>query len=979
MDELQATFSEGRLFIWGISSDKEEMFVPKERIEKLCKELFSLEKPDRRIIKIEMPAIENKIIAPPSMMLFYEQFEIKNPKIKIFSVNAVEVDSSLLINNFLQQEKKQGILFGDSYEFFRLLLSFAFSLVVRQRFVPFYKNKCLFISNYDNSDDFEALNELIKKAPLIIKLKVSDSIEELIKETIEHFINIIISSSLEQTNINIINETDSDKWLNGLLGKKDIKVSNNIEEGLKQWLIVKRVNQDLEYNTLFKLEEPLDKKAWPLSFNLQSKKDPSLIYRLDEVWSNRNRVNLPNAKIHLLQELGAAAKVSKIIEKALFKPNPYKADLTDEEVIEFISKDSFLLKDSGFSIQIPKIVPAKINESKVRIKFKAADKFKIGGTGMLGDQLFDFDYSVALGEVELSEEEFYELSKSKEKLVNVKGKWVEVNNIEIKKIIDFLNNREKMSLAETITLNSSNELGLEIDDVIVPKEFKAHMAGLFDFKSIEDVKVPENFVGTLREYQKEGLNWMTFLRKIGFGGILADDMGLGKTIQAIAYLLLLNDEKNIQKKDRVPSLVICPTSVIGNWEREVQIFSPTLKVNVYHGSSRLNKKEFINKIKEYDIVISSYSTVRVDEELFHGIEWETLFLDEAQNIKNPMTKQAISISKIKSKCRFSLTGTPVENRISELWSIMNFVNPGFLSNWNKFKKNFAEPIELDGNKQKQELLKKIINPFILRRLKTDKKIINDLPNKTEIKEYCTLTKEQASIYQAIVDDSLRKIKNEEKNRRALIMATLIKLKQVCNHPSNYLKDSANLQDRSGKVKRLRELIEIILENKEKCLIFTQYKEMGELLKTDLENYFDTPVCFLHGEQSRKKREELIGCFQSDDETSPKIFILSLKAGGTGINLTKANHVIHFDRWWNPAVENQATDRAFRIGQRKDVFVYKFITGGTIEEKIDEMIERKLSLSVSLLSKGEMAITEFDNNQLKELLSLRIKSFEEPQS
>ena len=533
-----------------------------------------------------------------------------------------------------------------------------------------------------------------------------------------------------------------------------------------------------------------------------------------------------------------------------------------------------------------------------------------------------------------------------------------------------------MSLTDTIAINSSNELGLEIEDIIVPEKFRANIDGLFDFKQIQKINVPERFIGTLREYQKDGLAWMTFLRRLGFGGVLADDMGLGKTIQAIAYFLILNEEKDISGGNKLPSLIICPTSVIGNWQREIQKFSPSLKVNIYHGSSRLNKKEFANKINEYHLVISSYSIARIEEELFQSLEWDTVILDEAQNIKNPLTKQAMSISKIKSKNRFSLTGTPVENRLSELWSIMNFVNPGFLSKWDKFKKNFAEPIELYDNKQKQELLKKIINPFILRRLKTDKKIINDLPNKTEIKEYCALTQEQASLYQAIVDDLLEKIKNNDKNRRALIMATLIKLKQICNHPSNYLKDSKNLQDRSGKIKRLRELIEIILENKEKCLIFTQYKEMGELLKIDLENYFDSPVCFLHGEQSRKKREEIIDFFQSEDENSPKIFILSLKAGGTGINLTKANHVIHFDRWWNPAVENQATDRAFRIGQKKNVFVYKFITTGTIEEKIDEMIERKLSLSESLLSKGEMAITEFDNNQLKELLSLRTKCFED---
>ena len=300
-----------------------------------------------------------------------------------------------------------------------------------------------------------------------------------------------------------------------------------------------------------------------------------------------------------------------------------------------------------------------------------------------------------------------------------------------------------------------------------------------------------------------------------------------------------------------------------------------------------------------------------------------------------------------------------------------------MSNWSNFKKNFAEDIELQNDANKINILKKIIGPFIIRRLKTDKQIIRDLPTKSEIKDYCNLTKEQASLYQAIVDNSLKAIKDKNENRRALILAALTKMKQVCNHPSNFLKDgSSGLSDRSGKVIRLRELINVFLRNNEKCLIFTQYREMGEMLKNDLEGYFDTPVCFLHGQQSRKQREQIIDSFQSESNSSPKIFVLSLKAGGLGINLTKANHVIHFDRWWNPAVENQATDRAYRIGQRKDVFVYKFITSGTVEEKIDEMIDRKLYLSNSLLSTGEIAVTELDDEQLRELFTLRKNYLEE---
>ncbi|MEK6864553.1 MAG: DEAD/DEAH box helicase [Nanoarchaeota archaeon] len=969
MDELQATFVEGKLFIWGVSSNTEEVFTPIDRIEKAYSELFAAKETSKASGLIEIPALENTPVMPASMKLFYNQFNIKKTTPKAFQIEGINADSFSLLHNLLNQEKKHGILLGDSYEFLGMCLKFAFSLVSRQRFVPFCRNRqSCFIPNLDNPEDYSAFMELVKKAPLSAKPRLSDDTEETVKNCLEYLVNAIISFSIEKANLNLRNETETDKWLNGLLGKK-VSVASPIQEGLTEWLITRKVNRDLDYNMLFKLEEPADEgNIWLLTFNVQSKNDPSLIIGLNEIWQGNNKIPVKNIKTHLLMDLGTAAKVSKTVESALYKPNPYKVHISSSEAIDFISLDSFLLKDMGYVVQVPKIAAARTSNFKVKLRFKDSSRFKLAGVGLLGETLFDFDYTVAVGDIDLSREEFYELSRRKDKLVKVKGKWVEINERDMKKLVDYFEKKEKFSLRDAFSMKSLMEGGFEISSINVPEWCERKINGLFDFKQISQMEVPSSFLGRLRPYQKIGFSWMLYLRNIGFGGILADDMGLGKTIQTIAYLLAAKER---------PSLVVCPTSVISNWEKELKKFSPSLKVYVHHGQDRLKTEKLMDELKNNDVVLSSYATLRKDEAHFSGINWCNVILDEAQNIKNPEAKQTASINKLKSRNRFCLTGTPVENRISELWSISNFANPGFLSNWSNFKKNFAEDIELQNDANKINILKKIIGPFIIRRLKTDKQIIRDLPTKSEIKDYCNLTKEQASLYQAIVDNSLKAIKDKNENRRALILAALTKMKQVCNHPSNFLKDgSSGLSDRSGKVIRLRELINVFLRNNEKCLIFTQYREMGEMLKNDLEGYFDTPVCFLHGQQSRKQREQIIDSFQSESNSSPKIFVLSLKAGGLGINLTKANHVIHFDRWWNPAVENQATDRAYRIGQRKDVFVYKFITSGTVEEKIDEMIDRKLYLSNSLLSTGEIAVTELDDEQLRELFTLRKNYLEE---
>jgi SNF2 family DNA or RNA helicase len=410
-------------------------------------------------------------------------------------------------------------------------------------------------------------------------------------------------------------------------------------------------------------------------------------------------------------------------------------------------------------------------------------------------------------------------------------------------------------------------------------------------------------------------------------------------------------------------------SIVGNWHKELQRFAPSLNVMVHHGHERLSGEAFEQEAKRHDIVITTYSLALRDKEHLSHLEWEYVVVDEAQNIKNDAAKQTQAIKKLNAGHKIALTGTPVENRLSELWSIMEFLNPGYLGSGTDFRKNFAIPIERYRDSNRSEALKRLIQPFVLRRLKTDKTIIADLPDKMEMKVFCNLTQEQASLYEAVVQEMLAKIEESEGiERKGLVLSTLLKLKQVCNHPAHFVADGSALPGRSGKLARLEEMLEEALEEGDKALIFTQFAEMGTLLRQHLQETLGREVLFLHGGTPKKQRDIMVQRFQEDRRGAP-LFILSLKAGGVGLNLTAANHVFHFDRWWNPAVENQATDRAFRIGQKKNVQVHKFVCIGTLEERIDQMIEQKKELAESIVGSGENWLTEMSTAQLKELFAL----------
>ena len=490
---------------------------------------------------------------------------------------------------------------------------------------------------------------------------------------------------------------------------------------------------------------------------------------------------------------------------------------------------------------------------------------------------------------------------------------------------------------------------------------------LRDQSQLEPIDNPPQLQAELRAYQKRGVAWLNYLEQLGLNGCLADDMGLGKTMQVIARLLV----ERANGASNGPTLLVAPTSVIGNWRKEVEKFAPHLRTHIHHGPQReQNAQAFKQLTAQQDIFITSYTLARKDEKLLHAVTWQRVVLDEAQNIKNPVAAQTKSLLKLQATHRLALTGTPVENRLMDLWSIFNFLNPGYLGTQARFRKDFELPVQRDNDPVKTATLKRLVEPFILRRLKTDKSIIKDLPDKVEAKQYCNLSKEQASLYQAVVREVEQKLETKEGiERQGLMLSTLMKLKQICNHPAQFLQDnSAFTAQRSHKLERLGEMLEETMSEGDSVLIFSQFTEIGANLEKYLKHQLHYPTYYLHGGTPIAKREQMIAEFQHPD-SPPSVFVLSLKAGGVGITLTKANHVFHFDRWWNPAVENQATDRAFRIGQQKNVFVHKFVTLGTLEERIDQMIEDKKAIAGAIVGNDESWLTRLDNQAFRELIAL----------
>jgi SNF2 family DNA or RNA helicase len=641
------------------------------------------------------------------------------------------------------------------------------------------------------------------------------------------------------------------------------------------------------------------------------------------------------------------------------------------EAYQFIKSVSARLEDNGLGVILP---PSLANREgwANRLGLQIIAETPHNKQQNLGlKSLLKFQWQLAIGGKTISPAEFDRLVALNSPLVEINGEWVELREQDIKTAQNFFAARKQdlsLSLEEAIRISRGDTQVIEKLPVVsfdASGALQDLVTTLNDNQDIQPLPLPKNFQGQLRPYQQRGAAWLAFLERWGLGACLADDMGLGKSVQFLVFFLHLQEKNALQN----PGLLLCPTSVLGNWSREIKKFAPQLNFLEYHGEKRPKGKKFSETAKDQDLVITSYSLVQRDLKLLQTVNWQVIVLDEAQNIKNYDSKQSQSVRKLEAKFRIALTGTPVENRLQELWSILDFLNPGYLGNKQFFQRRFAIPIEKYGDVASLNQLRSLVQPFILRRLKSDKSIIQDLPQKQEMTVFCGLTKEQAELYQNAVDKSLSEIQSATGlQRRGMILSLLVKLKQICNHPAQYLHESSLDKYNSAKLQRLQEMLEEVIAEKSRALIFTQFAELGKLLQPYLEKHLNRSIFFLYGSTGKKQREEMVDRFQHDPQ-GPPIMILSLKAGGVGLNLTRANYVFHFDRWWNPAVENQATDRVFRIGQTQNVQVHKFVCRGTLEEKIHDMIESKKQLAQQVISSGEEWLTELDTNQLRDLLLL----------
>ncbi|MEO1625215.1 MAG: DEAD/DEAH box helicase [Bacteroidota bacterium] len=625
-----------------------------------------------------------------------------------------------------------------------------------------------------------------------------------------------------------------------------------------------------------------------------------------------------------------------------------------EELPNFLMETLPLVRLFGIKVLLPKALQ-KLTRPQARLTVEAEESGSVAQSLFsLGDML-NFQWQIAIGDELLSVQEFIKMVRKYSGIVRLKDQFVFFNEQEIEQLIQKIKTPPSLGPMEMLQASLSEKYGQT--PIQLSPEAREQLRQLL---SIDRIAPPSSLLAQLRPYQQNGFEWLYKNARLGVGSIIADDMGLGKTLQVISLLLQLREEGAFQKDK---GLIIVPTTLLTNWRQEIQRFAPELSTHTYHGPKRS-----LDGLADADLLLTTYGVVRSDQAKLKKRKWLTVVIDEAQAIKNPATAQAKSIKAIAAPIKIAMSGTPVENSLSEYWSIFDFSLQGYLGSLSSFKKQFARPIELERDQECLDQFLRITQPFILRRVKTDKSIISDLPDKIEQDQFCFLSKEQASLYQNIVEQSWQQIESSEGiQRKGLVLKLITSLKQTCNHPRQFLKKGASGPEQSGKSLRLLELMRDILDQKEKMLIFTQYQEMGRLLVDMIQSEFGIRPDFLHGGVRRKNRDQMVDQFQQG--LSAPVLILSLKAGGTGLNLTAANHVIHYDLWWNPAVENQATDRVFRIGQTRNVQVHRLICSGTFEEKINALLQRKKELADLTVSTGEKWIGDLGDQELGNLLKL----------
>jgi hypothetical protein len=718
------------------------------------------------------------------------------------------------------------------------------------------------------------------------------------------------------------------------------------------------------YRPCFRLQLGEAGTAW-LDAYLQSTRDPSLVVPLEEVASESapafafgRRSFSPAAAI--MSALAKAATIFEPIDR--IRPSHPWTELNDEELGIFVGRAATELTRADFGVLLPtELTTAGRKRLRLRVYVNADQPADGLSSGLNAGTLASFRWEASIDDEALTPEEFEAIANAKRDLVRWRDEWILVDERDIASATPVIGTSGTLPLvrAAGAALAGTAVIGGREATVIPDDPLRSLVDRLEAATGPAEVHEPDGFVGRLRGYQSRGVGWLSHLEAAGFGGCLADDMGLGKTIMVIA--LALHSER--------PTLVVCPTSVIGNWEREVARFAPGIDVVRHHGSGRARTSETLDQLLgPRTIVLTSYGLLRRDRALLTGVAWGRVVLDEAQNIKNPVAQQTRAARSLRADSRLALTGTPVENRLTDLWSIIEFCNPGLLGPAEEFVERFAGPVER-GDEDATKALRRIVRPFVLRRLKSDPDVAPDLPEKFVSTMVCPLTPEQATLYRACVDEALDQIANAQgMARRGRILALITGLKQICDHPAVFLKQSGPLEGRSGKLARLTEMLEEVVAEREAALVFTQYATMGRLLKSHLRDALGIEPIFLHGGTARTARERMIDRFQQDD--GPPVFVLSLRAGGVGLNLTRATHVFHFDRWWNPAVEDQATDRTHRIGQTKKVMVHALTVSGTLEERVADLLERKRDLAERIVGAGEGWVTELSDTDLSELVKLQ---------
>ncbi|MHC1557457.1 DEAD/DEAH box helicase [Actinomycetospora sp. C-140] len=752
---------------------------------------------------------------------------------------------------------------------------------------------------------------------------------------------------------------------------------DDLAAGLRRWAVVGaphagparacfRLDEVVADEFHHALDDP--EPVFRLTFAVQSAQDPSLTVDAATVWRDPTALRrwLDDPAELLLGELGRAARVYPEIGDALRVPRPSGLDLDLEGTHHFLAHVAADLDRAGFGV----LLPSGWHGGPARLGLVGAGGQRQGPEGVVDtgakirrDDLVDFSWRLAVDGETLTDDEMDALVRAKAPLVRLRGRWVAVDADRLRDGLAFLERRsEQSSVGDVLHLAVTHP-----DDVPAPlpvEELRLDGA-LGDLlaggSTLEPLDTPPGVAATLRPYQRRGLSWLAFLARLRLGGVLADDMGLGKTLQVLAL-----ESHERAEEQRGPTLLVCPTSVVSTWRREAERFVPDLRVAVHHGAARSDPAA---AAQGADLVVTSYGTLVRDTDALSDIAWHRVVLDEAQMVKNNRSRGAKAVRRLDAEHRLALTGTPVENRLAELWSIMDAVNPGLLGSATAFRERYAVPVERHGRTDVAEDLRRRTRPFLLRRLKTDPTVVDDLPEKIETVERCGLTSEQASLYRTVVDQMLDRIDDVKPGmeRRGRVLAAMTKLKQVCDHPALLLHDGSPIGRRSGKIGRLEEILAEVLAAGDRALLFTQFAAFGDMLAPHLEARFDTEVAWLHGGVSRKARDTMVERFQSGD--GPSLFLLSLRAGGTGITLTAAQHVVHLDRWWNPAVEDQATDRAFRIGQRRTVGVRKLVCAGTLEERIDDLVNDKRALADLAVRDGEDWLSELSTDELATVLRL----------